>query len=119
MSDFGDEIARQLATQPKFARALHYAIDHCLVDLIPWVLFTSDSQISTRSKGINEAYTERHVLCFAERRDTDDVGCVVLESTADYAAGEVLIIHDFASPGWEVDVSFSDFWGGSEQPSTT
>lgn len=50
------------------------------------------------------------VLCFAERRDTDDVACVLLSSSADYSAGQVLIVHDFAKPGSEVDAVFSDFW---------
>lgn len=110
MSRLGTSIEQQLGGLPEFAGALRYAVDHGHVDLDPWILITSDEQVATRSAAVNGRYPGREVLCFSERQDTDDVACVVLRSSAGYAAGQVLIVHDFAKAGSEVDFVFSDFW---------
>jgi len=101
---------QQLSGQPEFARALKHTVERGLVDLDPWVVFESDEQINARSERVNKRYPGRAVLCFAERRDTDDVACVVLRSSLDQETGKVLIVHDFAKSGSEVDAMFSDFW---------
>lgn len=103
-------VEQQLSSQPGFASALKRVVERSLVDLDPWALLTSDEQIGARSEAVNRRYPGRVVLCFAERQDTDDVACAVLSSSTDYAAGKILIVHDFANPGSEVDAVFSDFW---------
>jgi len=47
-------------------------------------------------KGLTERYPGTHLLPFAKREDNDDVAYFELESP-----GKVVIIHDFASDGWE------------------
>lgn len=110
MTALGTSVDQRLAGQPGFASAWKHAIERSLVDLDPWTLFTSGEQVLARSQAVNGRYPGRVVLCFAERRDTDDVGCVVLSSNANFSAGHVLIVHDFAKPGSEVDAAFTDFW---------
>lgn len=110
MSNLGDLVNQKLADQPEFARAWMHVIERNLIDLDPWILFDSDEQVRARSHAINARYSGREVLCFAERRDTDDVGCIVLGSNSDDSVGQVLIVHDFAKSGSEVDAMFSDFW---------
>jgi hypothetical protein len=106
----GTAIEQQLGGLPEFSGALKHAIERGHVDLDPWILITSDEQVAARSMAVNGRYPEREVLCFSERQDTDDVACVVLSSGVDYSAGQVLIVHDFAKAGSEVDAVFSDFW---------
>lgn len=110
MTRLGTATEQQLVGHPEFADALKHALEHGLVDLDPWILIPSDGQVNTRSAAVNGRYPGREVLCFAERQDTDDVACIVLGPSVDHAAGQVLIIHDFAKAGSEVDAVFSDFW---------
>ena len=59
-----------------------------------WVL---DAALAKdRIKGMLDRYPGRHLLPFAKREDNDDVACFELESP-----GKVVIVHDFASDGWE------------------
>lgn len=112
MSDFGDLVDGKLAGQTEFFRAWMHLIERNLIDLDPWALYTFSEQIAVRSRAVNARYSGREVLCFAERRDTDDVSCIVLGSDAsEYPVGQVLIVHDFAKSGSEVDASYPDFWG--------
>jgi hypothetical protein len=94
----------------QFARAWKHTTQRNLIDLDPWMLLTSEGRIRTRSEGVNQRYGDRSVVCFAERRDTDDVACLVVSSRDENERGRVLIVHDFANAGAEVDASFLDFW---------
>ncbi|MDT5043362.1 MAG: hypothetical protein QOE51_4347 [Actinoplanes sp.] len=110
MTRLSTAIEQRLSGLPEFVDALKHAVEHGLVDLDPWILITSDRQVDARTVAISGRYPGREVLCFSQRQDTDDVACVVLSSSAEYAAGQVLIVHDFAKAGSEVDAVFSDFW---------
>jgi hypothetical protein len=103
-------LTQQLADLAAPLAALTYALEHQLVDLDPWELFTSDDRMKARSDAVNGRYLQRKVLCFAQRRDTDDVACIIIGSQAQEKAGDILIVHDFATLGSEVDAGFSDFW---------
>ncbi|MBA3872017.1 MAG: hypothetical protein H0X30_22960 [Anaerolineae bacterium] len=79
-----------------------------LTNIQPWYFL--DGQVSgALYKGIQMRYPQRVLLPFARRQDNDDVTCFVVDS-GDYTRGQVLIIHDYASPGYEVDDSFPSFW---------
>jgi hypothetical protein len=47
------------------------------------------------------------VVPFARREDSDDVACVVA-SDAERRSGSVVVLHDYASPGWEVVAEFDN-----------
>ena|SRR5690348_7144453 len=102
--------SQQLSELPGFLGALTHVLEHRLVDLDPWELFTSDGPMKVRSEAVNRRYPQRVVLRFARRRDTDDVACLVLSSSMKEKPGDVLVVHDFAKPGFEVDTEFPDFW---------
>jgi hypothetical protein len=73
-----------------------------LTDLEPWWIFDGD-QLRRRTIGLRERYPERQLVPFARRQDNDDVACW------DLAQGDIAVIHDMASPGWEQRGRFPDF----------
>ncbi|HEX9695410.1 MAG TPA: hypothetical protein VGB64_03745 [Actinomycetota bacterium] len=70
------------------------AVELELTKLEPWWILEGDA-LFQRYKGLRERYPARTLIPFAVRQDRDDVAC--WEGT--YA--RVVIIHDFADPGWE------------------
>jgi hypothetical protein len=111
MTQLGPWVEHQLADQPTLADALRFVLQRGLVNLDPWLLLTSDDQAGSRTEAVNRRYPARRVLCFAARLDTDDVACVVLDGGVSYVEGQVLVVHDFATPGSEVDAVYPEFWG--------
>jgi hypothetical protein len=65
-----------------------------LTQLEPWWVLEGD-RLRTRYRGLRERYPSRTLVPFALRQDCDDVACFELNRPG------VVIIHDFASPGWE------------------
>lgn len=79
-----------------------------LIDLEPWWIFDGD-QLWSRAEGLRSRYPDRRLVPFARRQDNDDVACW------DLAEGDVAIVHDFASPGWERRARFPDFYAWLRQ----
>lgn len=79
-----------------------------LTNIPPWY-FLDKKVFRALYTGIQRQYPQRVLLPFARRQDNDDVACFVVES-ADYPQGHVLVIHDYASSGYEVDHSHPSFW---------
>jgi hypothetical protein len=77
-----------------------------LIDLEPWLVLEGE-QLRARNLGLRERYPDRSLVPFARRQDNDDVACW----DVDEGGGRVVIVHDFASPGWERRVEFVDFNG--------
>lgn len=73
-----------------------------LTDLEPWWIFDGD-QLRRRATGLRERYPARRLVPFARRQDNDDVACWDLDH------GDVAVVHDLASPGWEQHERFPDF----------
>lgn len=73
-----------------------------LISLEPWWLLEGEV-LRRRSVGLRERYPDRELVPFASRQDRDDVACW------DGQPDRVVVIHDFASPGWEVAGEFEDF----------
>lgn len=101
----------ELASNPGFLSALKHLVLHRLLDLDPWEVLTTEERVRERSQGVNSRYPQRTVICFAERQDTDDVACLVLASNSETSSGQVIVVHDFADSGSEVDATFPDLWG--------
>ena len=74
-----------------------------LKELEPWNWLTEDD-LYCRMTGLNGRYPERNLVPFAERQDCDDVACWDLE-----APGTVIIIHDYASKGYELKAIHGSF----------
>ncbi|WP_375431308.1 hypothetical protein [uncultured Friedmanniella sp.] len=67
-----------------------------LTNLEPWWIIEGDVLLM-KYQGLRKRYPTRRLIPFARRQDNDDVACWDLE----LARGGVVIIHDFAEPGWE------------------
>ncbi|MEM7245740.1 MAG: hypothetical protein AAF533_10380 [Acidobacteriota bacterium] len=89
--------------------ALHRVHALGLTRLEPWS-FLEAEELSSRLAGLTERYVTRRVVPFAGRQDDDDVACFLVAGE-EGPPGTVLVIHDFASPGWEVRQVFDSFWG--------
>jgi hypothetical protein len=74
-----------------------------LTNIEPWWIIDGD-RLRSRFTGLRERYPERSLVPFAIRQDNDDVACW------DTVAGNVAIVHDFASPGYEQCTGFSNFY---------
>jgi hypothetical protein len=54
--------------------------------------------------GLRERYWRKYIP-FAARQDNDDRACFDPE-----LPGQVIVVHDYASEGWEQRSSFDSFW---------
>ena len=79
-----------------------------LTNIQPWY-FLEGQEFRTIYLGIQRRYPQRVLLPFARRQDNDDVACFVVDCR-DYKLGQILVIHDYASSGYEVHNSFPSFW---------
>ena len=57
-----------------------------------------------RFLGLRNRYPDRLLVPFAVRQDNDDVACWDIDQ------GNVAVVHDFASPGWERRGEFPGFY---------
>jgi len=79
-------------------------VDLRLTNLEPWeVLF--DDKLQQRFEGLQERYPSRNLVPFAVRVDNDDVAC-----WDECEPNKVVIVHDYASEGYEKRGEFADFW---------
>jgi len=69
-----------------------------------WGIIRSD-EIQSRFDGLKERYPSRQLIPFARRYDNDDIACFEIGYE-----GKVVIIHDFASQGWEQREIYDTFW---------
>lgn len=82
-----------------FIRAFELGI----LALEPWWALEGD-RLRRRLNGLRDRYPSRGDLVpFATRQDCDDIACFRPGSDA------VVIIHDFASPGWEERATYESF----------
>lgn len=79
-------------------------VEQQLLDFDPWVIMQGQA-LRTRFKGLKERYPERSLIPFARREDNDDVACWEKNGLS-----KIVIIHDFASPGYENKEEFDCFW---------
>jgi hypothetical protein len=76
------------------------------IDIGPWQ-FLQGKWLKVRHVGLQDRYPSRKLIPFARRLDCDDVACFDVMSTVLTPA--VIIIHDFASIGWEQREMFDNF----------
>ncbi|WP_406079284.1 hypothetical protein [Micromonospora sp. NBC_00858] len=75
-----------------------------LTDLEPWFIL-DDDDLYDRHRGLRGRYPNRVLVPFARRIDNDDVACWDADR-----GGRVVIVHDFASPGWEHHADVGGFY---------
>jgi hypothetical protein len=79
-------------------------VDLGLINIEPWTILM-DEQLHNRFIGLQKRYPGRSLIPFARREDNDDVACWEKDQ------GEmVVIVHDFATPGYEDRGRFDNFW---------
>lgn len=94
----------ELPAGMRYPGALRRLVERRLTRLEPWWVF-DEAMARERMKGLAERYPGRNLVPFAKREDNDDVACL------DPACpGKVVIIHDFASQGWERRRELEDFY---------
>ena len=79
-------------------------VEQNLVDLSPWYILSKDL-LKWRYNGLKERYPKQSLIPFAAKYDNDDVACWEQSNPE-----KVVIIHDFASEGWEKVMDFDNFW---------
>jgi hypothetical protein len=78
-------------------------VDLGLTNLDPWIILEGDL-LRRRMRGMQERYPERQLVPIAMRGDNDDVACWDVSRP-----GKVVVIHDFADPGYEYVGEFNNF----------
>lgn len=78
-------------------------VEQNLVDLSPWHILPRDQALA-HLEGLRARYKTAYVP-FARRQDNDDLA-VLLPNAPD----RVVIVHDFASEGWELRAQYETFW---------
>jgi hypothetical protein len=73
----------------------------------PWRIITDANEFRVLVKGLLKRYPGCLYIPFARRDDSDDIAAF---SGADLKDDRVIIVHDFASPGWEIDSRHDDVW---------
>lgn len=76
-----------------------------LVNLEPWTLLDSEQMLG-RYRDMSLRYPGLSYVPFASRLDMDEVACWVGAT----AGQGVVIVHDFASPSWEVRRTYDGFY---------
>lgn len=94
---------KEIGTGIVLPAGLLKVVEQDLVDLSPWHILPRDQALA-RLEGLRTRYKTPYVP-FARRQDNDDLA-VLLPNAPD----RVVIVHDFASEGWEVRTEYETFW---------
>lgn len=77
------------------------ALELGLLNMEPWYA-VNDEQCAQLLLGFSIRYPHLRVRPFARRQDCDDIACICENES-------IVVIHDFASEGWEKRKQFADF----------
>ena len=86
-----------------YPRAFVRVVELGLLDLEPWEVLVG-RRLVERLDGLRARYPAYRYIPFATRTDNDDVACW----EPDESPTRVVIVHDWASPGWERQGGFAD-----------
>lgn len=95
-----NELPEWFSYPPEFIRI----VDQGLIDFDPWIIMENE-RLRNRYEGVRKRYPARDLIPFARREDNDDIACWEKGKP-----GKVVIIHDFASDGYENVEEFGNFW---------
>ncbi|WP_316228459.1 hypothetical protein [Bradyrhizobium sp. SZCCHNR1039] len=88
----------------QYPRSYRRLVAQGLVDLSPWHVMECQ-RVITHFRGLAQRYPKRELFPFAYRQDDDDVAC-----WARSLGEKVVVIHNFASRGWEDEATFDNVW---------
>ena len=95
-----DELPEWFSYPKEYLRA----VEQNLIDLTPRYLIDRDC-VQTRMNGLKERYPLKEYVPFALRDDKDDIACWERGKP-----GRVVIVHDFAGPGFEERHDHNQSW---------
>jgi len=78
-----------------------------------WHLLAERGAAANQEK-LAHLYPSRHILPFARRRDRDDIACLVRRDP-EHSLGSVVVIHEDAMPGTEIEEAFGSLTEWFEQ----
>lgn len=87
----------------EYPREFVRVVELGLTKLEPWWIIEGD-QLRERFLGLAKRYETRSLVPFAARQDNDDVACW------DVDRGTVVVVHDYASSGYEQRLEMQDFF---------
>ena len=90
----------------KYPQKLIFLLEQEDIDFGSWQLLHS-KWLTVFDLGLKKRYPDPKVIPFARRVGTDDVAC--FDISKESAQPIVLIIHDYAAPGWEKRDTFDSF----------
>ncbi|MBD2816894.1 hypothetical protein ID850_19725 [Xenorhabdus sp. Flor] len=79
-------------------------IEQNLLNFDPWIILDGE-RLRGHYAGLKERYPYRDIVPFARREDNDDIMCWDKNKP-----NKVVVIHDFASEGYEYVGEFESFW---------
>jgi hypothetical protein len=96
-----EELPRGFWYPPAFVRVVELG----LMDLEPWHLLEG-GPLRERHAGLAKRFPARDLVPFARRQDNDDIACWEPSRGTE----KVVVVHDFASPGWEERAEYPGFY---------
>ncbi|GGK37111.1 hypothetical protein GCM10011591_05990 [Nocardia camponoti] len=96
--------ANELPAGFSYPKGFEHIVELNLVNLEPWEIMFG-SLLQARLHGTEKRYPGKGYIPFARRGDNDDVECWIAPGNQ-----EVVIVHDFASLGYEVRRTFPHFY---------
>ena len=98
------DLPEEFAYPPEFVRIVELG----LTELEPWWIMSGDL-LRERYVGMAQRYPARVLVPFARRQDNDDVACWDVDRQA------LVLVHDYATPGYEQRREFPDFYAWLRQ----
>lgn len=88
----------------RYPAAMEKLLECQLTNFDVWY-FMDEESARSRIAGLQERYPERKLVPFSRRGDCDDVACFEAGK-----GGQVFVIHDFASAGYEQREQYESLW---------
>ncbi len=94
-----EDLPRWFSYPPAFI----HLVESGMTQFDPWWIFDR-KYAKEKLEGLKIRYPERSLVPFARNQSNDDVACWDRD-----VPGKVVVIHDYADPGWEVHATFDSF----------
>jgi hypothetical protein len=92
----------------EYPREFVRVVEFGLTNIEPrWII--EGGRLRHRFAGLQQRYPDRNLVPFAVRQDNDDIACW------DTMTGDVAVVHDFASPGYEQRYALDNFYAWFRQ----
>jgi hypothetical protein len=96
--------ASELPSWFGYPRAFRRLVESGITSFAPWWIFDR-KYAQEKMAGLKSRYPTLDLVPFARNQGNDDVACWERGDPS-----KVVIIHDYADPGWEQRATFDSFW---------